>query len=135
MPITQWGRWEVECFWLGDIASLERFTHLTLDTTHLGTRGLDVVAVYERLAERVAHVHVSDYNAGTPVRQHILPGDGSLRLPELLRMLIADAYDGVVTLETDPEALEVGNEGAVRQNLRRSCEFCWRQGVGIKRFA
>lgn len=36
--------------------------YLTLDTTRLGTWDLDPLAIYERLKERVVHVHLSNHN-------------------------------------------------------------------------
>jgi len=135
MPIKRWGRWRLRHFSLSDLTSLERFPNLTLDTTHLGTWGWDVLEVYERLKARVVHVHVSDYNAQEPRKEHRLPGEGSLPLAELLRRLVSDDFAGVVTIELDPGPLEAGDEAAVRAHLRNICNLCWQQGIGLQPFA
>jgi len=126
MPAKRWGPWRLQRFWFNDVASLERFPHLALDTTHLGTWGWDILEVYERLKGRVVHVHLADYDG----REHRLPGRGRLALRELLRRLVGDGFAGVVAVELDPEPLEAAEEGEVRARLRAACEFCRREGVG-----
>ena len=116
----------VNPFRLNDLEGLARLSCLTLDTTHLGTWGVDVLAAYERLADRVAHVHLSNYDG----REHRLPHKGRLPLAQFLACLKADGYGGIVTLEVHPEALGAGDEGRVRQNLRAAVDFCRRHRVG-----
>lgn len=99
---------------------LAQFAYLTLDTTHVGTWGHDLLAVYERIKDRIAHVHLSNYNG----QEHRQPTDGHLPLGEFLRRLARDAYAGVVCMETGPKALEAGDETAVRRHLREAFDFC-----------
>jgi len=61
--------------------AMSRLPHLTLDTTHIGTWGWDLLAVYEQLKERIVHVHLSDFDG----QEHRLLGSGQLPLAELLR--------------------------------------------------
>jgi sugar phosphate isomerase/epimerase len=58
MPSKQFLGLRINGYWFNSPAELDRFPHLTLDTTHLGTWGLDPLAVYEQLRERVVHVHI-----------------------------------------------------------------------------
>lgn len=102
-------------YWLNDLEALARLPHLTLDTTHLGTWGFDLLDVYERLKERIVHVHLSNFNG----QEHRLPEDGHLPLAELLRRLGRDGYEGAVSLEVGPEVLQAEDERQVRRHLRR----------------
>jgi sugar phosphate isomerase/epimerase len=117
--------WDIH--WLNDLETLAQMPHLTLDTTHIGTRGLDLLAVYERLKARITHVHLSDFDG----REHRLPGSGRLPLADLLRRLSQDGYTGTVTVELGPEVLEAEDEALVRGHLRRALVFC-REHAGQK---
>ncbi len=110
----------VSYYALNRLEALAEFPHLTLDTTHLGTWGLDPVAVYERLKGRVVHVHLSNFNG----LQHRLPEDGHLPLAELLRCLSRDEFGGAVTIEVNPEVLQAEDEKLTRAHLRRAVQFC-----------
>jgi sugar phosphate isomerase/epimerase len=95
MPAKRFLGLTVNPRWFNSPAEMERFPHLTLDTTHLGTWGLDPLAVYRELRERVAHVHLSNYDG----REHRSPPDGRLRLEDLLQALARDGYQGAITVE------------------------------------
>lgn len=105
---------------LNDLDVLSTLPHLTLDTTHLGTWGLDPVAVYERLKERIVHVHLSNFDG----QEHRLPTNGHLPLDALLQCLARNNYPGAVTLEVGPEVLEAEDESKVRAHLLRAVDFC-----------
>lgn len=120
MPTTRFFGREWNIYALNDLDSLEAMPHLTLDTTHLGTWGLDPVAVYDRLRGRIVHVHLSDFDG----REHRLPGTGHLPLARLLRRLADDGYRGAVSLEVGPEVLEAQDEAQVRAHLQRAVAFC-----------
>jgi sugar phosphate isomerase/epimerase len=107
-------------YWFNSPAELSRFAHLTLDTTHLGTWGMDPVAVYEQLRERVAHVHLSNFDG----REHRSPLDGHLPLAELLRLLARDGYQGTITIEGHPDAFDAEDEARCLAALRRALAFC-----------
>jgi len=123
------------CFWLGrrrlDVHLMNRieewsqFPHLTMDTTHLGTWGLDILAVYEQVADRVAHVHLSNYRDG---QEHLRPDDGDLPLGAFLERL-RGRFQGTVTVELNPVSLEAEDENQVRAHLQATVEFC-RRHVG-----
>ena len=102
---------------------ITRFPHLTLDTTHLGTWGLEPAAVYPRLAGKVRHVHLSNFDG----REHRRPETGHLRLDRFLAHLAATGYDGHITIEVYPEVLDAGQSDAQALTLmRRSLDFCRR---------
>jgi sugar phosphate isomerase/epimerase len=101
--------------------ALAGFPRLCLDTTHCGTTGADLLAVYERLAAGVVHVHLSDY---TGRYQHQPVGKGQLPLGPLLERLRARGYAGIVVVELTPWALPVQDEGRLASELRRNLNFC-----------
>jgi sugar phosphate isomerase/epimerase len=104
-----------------DWAKLE---HWTLDTTHVGTWGHDLLALYERLKRRLAHIHLSNHNQKETPDEHRLLHDGHLPLGELLQRLSRDGYTGIITCELDPGPLGAADEGVVKENLRKTVEFC-----------
>lgn len=108
--------------WFNSPEELKRFRHLTLDTTHLGTWGLDLLEVYQVLKDRLVHIHLSNFDG----REHRSPPDGHLPLAALLRRLARDDYSGAVSVESDPEALQAEDERKCRVALERALSFCRR---------
>ena len=84
--------------------AITRFPALTMDTTHLGTWGLDPAQVYAVWGKRVQHIHLSNFDG----REHRLPQQGQLRLDLLISALTADAYRGALSFELHPDALNAG---------------------------
>jgi len=114
------GPWSVNLFELARLRDLQRVPAVALDTTHLGTWNLDIVAASDTLGDRVAHVHLSDYD-GT---QHRLPGEGRLPLGPFLQALSRRGFGGVITVELVPEALGAGDDRVVAERLARARDFC-----------
>jgi len=110
---------QVDIHWLNNLETLSRMPHLTLDTTHIGTWGTDLLAIYEQLKAHIVHVHLSNFNG----QEHQLPENGHLPLGELLVRLTQDGYSGAVSLEVGPEMLEAEDEARVRAHLRRAVDF------------
>jgi len=125
MPLKRVLGLPVNYYWFNTPDALARFSHLTLDTTHLGTWGLDPLAVYDRLREQVVHVHLSNYDG----REHRSPPDGRLPLAEFLRKLARSGYEGAVTVETGPQALDAQDEQQCLAAIRRVLAFCRRHFV------
>ncbi|MDX1520576.1 MAG: hypothetical protein R3264_03025, partial [Anaerolineae bacterium] len=99
---------------------LRQFQHLTLDTTHVGTRRTDLFEFYRQIKARVAHVHLSNYNG----QEHQLVHNGELPLAALLEQLRHDHFEGCISLELGPYSLQADDEQALRQNLRDCLVFC-----------
>ena len=103
------------------ISDITRFPHITMDTTHLATWGLDPLEVYSRWGKRVKHVHLSNFDG----REHRRPETGCLRLDRLLARMAADGYAHVISLELHPDALDAGApDQRIVQLLRDSLHFC-----------
>jgi sugar phosphate isomerase/epimerase len=107
-------------YWFNRPERMTRFAHVTLDTTHVGTWGWDLLGVYETLRERIAHVHLSNFDG----REHRAPMDGRLPLGALLRCLAEDGYQGAISVESGPGALGAEDAGACRAMLERVVAFC-----------
>jgi inosose dehydratase len=93
--------------------------HLLLDPGHLAFAGIDPVAVAQRHAARIAHVHLKSVRpevAGRARREgwsfhravvngvFTIPGDGCVDFPALFAILAAARYQGwlVAEAEEDP---------------------------------
>ena len=64
---------------------ITRFPSLTMDTTHLGTWGLEPQDVYAQWRDKVRHIHLSNFDG----QEHRLPQQGDLQLDALLQSLTA----------------------------------------------
>lgn len=126
MPARRMLGRQVSVFALNKLEILATMPHLTLDTTHLGTWGLDPAQVYERMKSQVVHVHLSDFSG----EEHQLPGDGHLPLGDLLRRLAQDGYTGGVSLEFNPDVLQAEDETEVLARLESALRFCRAQIQG-----
>ncbi len=136
MPL-KWIRWwpfaPLDLWRMNRLEEWGAFPHLMLDTTHLATKGLDPLAVYQRVGERVAHVHLSNARReGRRVREHRRLEDGFLQLDALIGRLAQDGYDGIATVELHPDALEAEDEEKARFHLRQQVDFCRQHGGGIE---
>jgi len=119
MPCFRLGKWRLDLHLMNHLEEWAQFPHLTLDTTHLGTWNLDILSVYEQLANRVAHVHLSNFCQG---QEHLRLDDGVLPLGAFLERL-RGRFQGTVAVELNPASLEAKNENKVRAHLRATVEF------------
>lgn len=119
-------RWR---FPLDDLKRLADFAHecgcgITLDTCHAGANQEDLLASYEIVRPLLRNIHLSDVRwiNGRP-RTHVMPGEGTLPLRELLVTLARDGYDGLVTLELHPREVRLFNRGRAERRLRQALDF------------
>ncbi len=94
--------------------------HLTLDTTHWGTFGIDPIVPLRAAGERVKHIHLSNYDG----REHRLPQSGDQDLGAFLRELTAMDFSGTVSVEVQPDALVFDTPKVTRRKLRETLDFC-----------
>ncbi|HYY77721.1 MAG TPA: sugar phosphate isomerase/epimerase [Actinomycetes bacterium] len=83
-----------------DPDELRRWPYLALDTSHLAVAGLDLLAAWDELEDRVVHLHVSN-NDGRGRDTHGLLERGVLPVPAFLERLGAERHEGAITLELD----------------------------------
>jgi sugar phosphate isomerase/epimerase len=119
-------------------ANLRRFADqhdlaVTLDTAHAASFPYDLLEAYETLRERLVNVHLSDFRSDVGIppwfnmhsyfKHHQLPGEGDLPLREFLDRLRTDGYQGLVTIEVSPFALQAWRPGRARAYLARCLDF------------
>ncbi|HEU5424840.1 MAG TPA: sugar phosphate isomerase/epimerase [Nitrolancea sp.] len=105
---------------------------LTFDTSHAGSRGWNLVEVSDLFGPRLANLHLSDLGARTYrwaltnalVRDHRLPGTGTLPLRSLLEHLASRHYSGLLTLELSPLALRAWWRPSTLARLRAAVLNC-----------
>jgi len=107
---------------------------MTLDTAHIGTFDLDLLESLKFFDGRVANVHLSDMREvphwlmnqprlHSYYRQHQFPGSGTLPLQQLLRQLQQRRYDGTITYELSPLAVNALTPWRVEKKLRQAVQF------------
>lgn len=116
---------------------------VTLDTSHAALTSGGLMPTYELLKERLVNIHLSDLMARrliwpfdflhTYLVQHQIPGAGVLPLDELLEALSRRGYDGLVTLEISPLALQAWSIDRARQGLARGLGYCRRHAMVTER--
>ena len=120
MPARKFIGLTINPYWFNNLKTISRFTHLTLDTTHLGTWGYDPIKAYDVLKHRVIHIHLSNYDG----KEHRSPVNGHLPLADLLHQMAKNGYSGVVSVEASPDALHAENETKCRRALEKALLFC-----------
>ena len=88
------------------------FPDVVFDTSHFGVAGIDLFDAWEKLADRVMHLHVSD-NFGNGKDSHAPIGAGILPLDRFLAMVGASGWSGTMTLELDCRAYLDSRENLV----------------------
>jgi sugar phosphate isomerase/epimerase len=101
---------------------------VTLDTSHVGASGVDLLAAREALAGQLRHVHLSDSNLVLGKDDHRLPGRGKLPLAPFLAALAADGYPGAVSLELKPWPLGTPDPKVILERMRAALDFT-REGL------
>jgi len=105
-----------------ELADLDRFPAVVLDTSHAAVAGIGLVEAVERLGERMVHVHLSD-NAGRGWDSHLPLGEGVLPLAALLDRLAARGFRGSVSLELDLRRY-LDDRAALLRVMRDCRAFC-----------
>ena len=104
----------------GNINEIAGFKNLALDTTHLFSRQLDLMRVYERHKSVIRYIRLSDTRRGS---EHLLPGDGILPLESFLAHLAKDKYTGGIAIKVDYQQAGADDPKEVEKNLGRVKKF------------
>jgi len=105
-----------------ELADLERFPAVVLDTSHAAVAGIGLLEAVDRLDERLVHVHLSD-NAGRGWDSHLPIGEGVLPLAALLDRLAARGFGGSISLELDLRRY-LDDRSALLRVMRDCRTFC-----------
>ena len=105
---------------------------VTLDTSHVGASGIDLMETYGKLADQLRHVHLSDSNLLPGRDEHRLPGKGKLPLRGFLSELGGSSYPGSVSLELKPWPLGAPHPEDILKRMRGALEYT-REGLGARR--
>ena len=103
-------------------SDLQSFTQVTLDTSHCGVDGYDILEALEKVGSHLSHVHLSD-SLGDHKDNHALPGTGGLPLGPFLKELASINYSAAVSLELDMRPF-VDEPSVLADSLRRAKAFC-----------
>lgn len=104
-------------------ADLRRFSQITLDTSHCGVDGYDILEALDLVGTQVAHVHLSD-SFGDHRDNHALPGSGTLPLRRFVKRLPEVGFRGALSLELDMRDY-ARDPKAATDALVASREFCF----------
>lgn len=74
------------------------YAHTTIDVSHAGIAGDDVIEMADRMGDRLTHVHLTD-SFGSAKDEHLVPGRGSMGVAEFLQHIVATGFDGSVVVE------------------------------------
>jgi sugar phosphate isomerase/epimerase len=98
------------------------------DTGHFSAQRENIPLALMKLQGKFANVHVSDNNPASA--DHLPIGEGSIDLPEFLRLLRLQRYDGYL-------GLDLGNRPTLAEDLiesaRRLQELAAEQGIDLQR--
>ena len=114
---------------LDDLAEMMKFAvdagcGVTLDTSHVGANGQDLLTCYEIVRPALRNVHLSDIAwRGSRPRTHLQPGQGMLALRPFLAALARDQYRGLITLEIHPRETGLWSRGRAVNVLRSALAF------------
>ena len=100
--------------------SAEPYANTTIDLSHAAIAGSDVVAMAERLGDRLRHVHLTD-GTGSAKDEHLVPGRGRMGAAAFLRYLAATGFAGEIVVEINTR--KSGTREDREADLRESLEF------------
>lgn len=76
----------------------EDYPDVTLDLSHTSVSRTDALEMVADLGSRVSHLHLAD-GSGSSRDEHLVPGRGNQPCAEVLGVLAAQQFDGIVVLE------------------------------------
>jgi sugar phosphate isomerase/epimerase len=121
-PIGLRGRGGLSLHAKHELEDLEQFPNVVLDTSHAAVSGLDLLETFDRLAHRIAHVHLSN-NAGRGWDSHLPLHQGVLPIESFLDRLATEGFAGSISLELDLRPY-LDDEEALREVLVGNRELC-----------
>lgn len=75
------------------------FPHVTMDLSHTAVSGTDAMEMFNKLGDRLAHLHLADGVGVANKDEHLVPGRGSQPCAPILERLAGNGFEGLVVLE------------------------------------
>ncbi len=100
--------------------SAEPYANTTIDLSHAAIAQSDVVAMAERLGDRLRHIHLTD-GTGSAKDEHLVPGRGVMNADGFLQHLARTGFDGEIILEINTR--KCADRAEREADLRESLEF------------
>jgi len=111
---------KMEMYLPGWDPSAEPYANTTIDLSHAAIAHSDVVAMAERLGDRLRHIHLTD-GTGSAKDEHLVPGRGSMGADKFLRHLASTGFAGEIVLEINTR--KCADKVERERDLRESLEF------------
>jgi len=110
---------------------MKQFDSVNLDTSHIGTAEMDLMEYYDKIKDRVQHIHFSDSDSRIDPDHpekildcHFVPGKGKLPLKKFLKQLKADKFQGPISIELFCDYFGKNvTEELVINNLKKAKKF------------
>jgi len=113
---------------------MEQFDSINFDLSHCATAEIDILEYFEKIKDKVNHIHFSDSDfRAHPTKKgniedcHLVPGKGKLPLKKFLKKLKTENYTGPISIELwcdgyakDPSKI---TEELVIKNLKAAKKF------------
>jgi len=111
-----------------------QFDSINFDTSHSATAEIDILEYFEKIKDKVNHIHLSDSDFRPHPKKpnniedcHLIPGRGKLPLKKFLKKLKTEKYSGPISIELwceqyakDPDKI---TEELVIKNLKAAKKF------------
>lgn len=108
--------------------SEQPYANTTIDLSHAAIAGSDVIAMADRLGDRLRHIHLTD-GSGSAKDEHLVPGRGSMGASAFLGHLAEKGFDGHIVLEINTRRCSSREERIV--DLAESLAFA-RQHFAVR---
>ncbi|WP_194895554.1 sugar phosphate isomerase/epimerase family protein [Catenulispora pinisilvae] len=105
------------------------YEHYVLDLSHTATARNDALAMYERMGEKLVHLHLAD-GTGQNKDEHLVPGRGSQPCQEVLERIARRGLAGAVILEVSTRRAE--SELQREEDLRESLVYARRALASVR---
>ncbi len=110
----------MEMYLPGRDPSSEPYANATIDLSHAAIAADDPIAMAERLGDRLRHIHLTD-GTGSAKDEHLVPGRGTQRAADLLKLLANRDFRGHIIIEINTRRATSRSEREV--DLVESLEF------------
>ena len=107
-PLRQ-GRLRMSSYTPGHDPTIPGAQHYTLDLSHTATARDDALALFDRMGERLVHLHLAD-GTGLDRDEHLVPGRGTQPCAEVCRRLGSGGFTGIVVVEISTRRARTRNE-------------------------